>query len=91
MPFQKGHKKTGGRKKGVPDKKTEMWNAFGEYLVNEGAGRALEIIKGKEDPEYLAAFEKFLEYFKPKQQRADASGDQSININLHFDSDDASV
>ena len=68
-----------------------MWDELGEYIVNDGAKKALGIIKGYSDEKYVAAFEKFLEYFKPKQQRADAQGDQSINIHLHFDDDDASV
>ena len=80
-----------GKPKGAKNKKTLMWDALGEYICNDGSKKALDIIKGYEDEKFVAAFEKFLEYFKPKQQRADAHGDQSININLHFDGDDAKV
>ncbi len=80
-----------GKPKGAKNKKTQMWDALGEYICNEGSEKALNIIKEYKDKEFIAAFEKFLEYFKPKQQRADAHGDQSININLHFDGDEAKV
>ena len=91
MAFEKGRKKTGGKAPGTPNKKTQMWDELGEYICNAGSKKALDIIREYKDKEYIAAFEKFLEYFKPKQQRADAQGDQSINIHLHFDDDDASV
>lgn len=91
MAFEKGHKKIGGKKPGTPNKKTQMWDALGEYICNEGSEKALNIIKKYDEEKYVAAFEKFLEYFKPKQQRADAQGNQSVNIHLHFDNDDADL
>jgi hypothetical protein len=70
MPFEKGHKKYGGRKKGSVSQKKKMWDEMGSYFVNEGAERAMNALKGiDDDGKFLSMYMAMLEYFKPKQQR----------------------
>ncbi len=72
MPFEKGH--SYGRPKGSQSEKTKLWNQMGEYLITEGAARAVQIMQECEDEKFIIYFDKFLEYFKPKLQRSEITG-----------------
>jgi hypothetical protein len=78
--FQKGHK--GYKKKGDVSTKTKMWEALGEYIVNEGSERAMSYLKTLNDKDFLLAFNTMLEYFKPKQSRQDINQTGSITIKI---------
>ena len=64
-----------GRPKGSRDKKALLWEEVGKYLIGEGSGRYLEYLKGLGDKDFADRFERILEYFKPKQQRAEIRAD----------------
>jgi len=61
-------KKTGGRVKGTANKKTEQWDALGDFMTDTGAERATRILSTLNDKEYLEQYGKLLNYFKPKYQ-----------------------
>lgn len=79
MAFKKGN--TWAKRKGK-HKKTKMWEAMGNYIVNEGADRYMEILDNLDDKEYLTRFEAILEYFQPKLSRAEVKneGEQTLVI-----------
>jgi len=73
MPFVKGRKKTGGRKKGTPNVRSQQWDSMGEFLLQQGSERLLDYMQSCEDREYTEIFLRLIEYFKPKQARVEES------------------
>lgn len=67
-----------GRPKGAKDKKTLAWDELGDYIIKGGAQKYLTIIKGLPNKEFLSRFEAIMEYFKPKQQRTELTGELEI-------------
>lgn len=66
MPFEKGHKKIGGRKKGTPNKYSdEMRAVLKEIFFNE-VYRLPEILESLPPEKRLDVFLKLLPYFFPK-------------------------
>ena len=65
----KGHQKVGGRKQGTPNKKTELWNELGAWLLEEGATKAQEELMKLNGHQYLRYYSLFCEFFKPKLSR----------------------
>jgi hypothetical protein len=53
---RKGKKKTGGRKAGVPNKKTALIKAFCHYLVEDGFDKFKDEINKLEGKEYVEVF-----------------------------------
>jgi hypothetical protein len=81
--LQKGH---GGLKpKGAISERTEMWNKLGEYVVTQGAERAMQVLGAMEDEEFLKNYMTMLEYFKPKQGRTvhASDTDSPVVIQIH--------
>lgn len=74
MKFEKGHKKVGGKQKGKKNEKTLAWEGIGDYLINEGADRAREIMMQSKDEKFMLYFNTLLEYFKPKLARQELTG-----------------
>lgn len=73
MVFQKGHEKLGGRAPGVPNEKTEQWEAFAYWMMTDGIDRfkdEMELLEGKDFVNTVLAL---MEYFKPKLARNDGS------------------
>lgn len=64
--FKKGNQ---GKPKGAVSEKTKMWEQLGEFIVNEGAERAMKYLKTLDDEAFFSRFTTMLDYFKPKQQR----------------------
>jgi hypothetical protein len=81
MPAPKGHKKWGGRKKDSKNKKTLAWERLGEFLSEDGADRAKDIIMSADNKDFMLYFDKLLEYFKPKLQRTDFQGEIEHKFN----------
>ena len=61
--FGKGNK---GKPKGTVNKKTRQWNEIGDYLVNGGSDRFMEIMENSDDDKFKDMFLSVLNYFKPK-------------------------
>lgn len=86
MPFQKGQKKQGGRKKGVlnKSKKSDQWDYFTNYCIKGGLIRfkkELDKLKGKQ---YVDAFLTLLEYHKPKLQRSELIGADKMKLQVEW-------
>ena len=78
--LQKGH---GGLKpKGAVSERTEMWNKLGEYVVTQGAQRAMEILSDMDDEDFLHYYLTMLEYFKPKQARQTIVGESDAPVQI---------
>jgi len=84
MAFKKGHKKleNSGIKKGEKQKKTLAWEAIGEYIINEGAARVVEILKNDTDGKFMHDYQALLEYFKPKLARTELTGENGGEVKL---------
>jgi hypothetical protein len=67
--------KTGGREKGVKNKKTQQWDDLGDWLVAEGATRYMRCLMESDNENYMKRFEMALEYFKPKLARTQVVGE----------------
>lgn len=80
MPFTKGKKKTGGRKHGIKNKRSEQWEQFGTYLTTGQLPKLKKELNKLEGKEYLDTMSKFIEYFKPKLSRSD-----NVNRNIDYD------
>jgi hypothetical protein len=79
MAAPKGNKFAGSRK-GIPNKKTEQWEAFSEYCLNSGLEKFKEELDKLEGKQFADTFLAILEYHKPKLARSDVnhSGDVTI-------------
>lgn len=73
MPFQKGHKKVGGKKKGTPNKRNTIFESLEE--IRTVKGQPLDVVKlffeGVMDmPSFqrVDALLKFMEFLYPKQK-----------------------
>lgn len=75
MGFEKGHKKYGGRKKGVKNKNTR-YIEYIERVFEEGIERYIEALKNLDDEKYVLHFAKLIDYVAPKMAR------QEIDISV---------
>ncbi|HRJ28567.1 MAG TPA: hypothetical protein PLV21_07425 [Cyclobacteriaceae bacterium] len=63
----RGGKRPGaGKKKGSKHARTLLWEQFGRVVLSEGIAKALEELNKLKGEKYLYHFEKFLQYFKPR-------------------------
>lgn len=86
VQFKQGHKKFGGRKKGIPNKKkkSDQWDYFSNYCIKGGLIRfrkELNKLKGKQ---YVDAFLTLLEYHKPKLQRSELIGADKMKLQVEW-------
>lgn len=84
--FKKGESgNPNGRPVGAVSEKVKMWEALGNYVINEGAERAMHVLSTMDDEEYLKHYLTMLEFFKPKQARVTHAGDakEPVVINMH--------
>lgn len=93
MPFEKGHAKQGGKKKGTPNKDTvvkqliqqSLWEKVGDKLTNEGIERAWQELSNLHGEKYLYGMLALMEYFKPKLNRTThEGGDKPIQVEQVF-------
>lgn len=68
--FTKGNP---GKPKGAVSAKTKAWEQLGDFLTNEGAERAKEVMMKAPPKEFMLYFSMFLEFFKPKHSRSDVN------------------
>lgn len=84
MPFEQGKKKTGGRKLGSKNKKTEVAEAFVEYIVEKGNREASQIWKELPAKDKMDALIKLMDFVIPKHARVENTNKlpTSITVNL---------
>ena len=69
MPFEKGHKKLGGRKQGIPNKSTKQIRELLNSVLQEEIERVPEHFNAITDPKQrLDALAKLLPFIAPKMQ-----------------------
>lgn len=83
MGAPKGHKKVGGRQKGVPNKKTAQWEAFSQYCMEGGLERFQKEMNALKGKDYVNTFVSLLEFHKPKLQRTTLEGSETAPIILN--------
>lgn len=62
-------KKWGGRQKGTPNKRTEQWNIFAEWMMSDGLVRLKDEMDKLNGREYVNTVKDLMEYFQPKLSR----------------------
>lgn len=86
MPFQKGKiANPSGRPKGIKGVKTEQWEIFRDYYINQGLIRFQEEMNKLEGRDYVEVSVKLLEYFKPKLARTEITGEDGGKIEIKVD------
>jgi len=71
-----------GRPVGSQNERTIMWQQLGEYVVTQGAERAMTVLHSMDDEDYLHNYLMILEYFKPKQARTVHAGDSEAPVQI---------
>ena len=80
MPKKKGCEKTGGRKPNTPNKKTEQWLIFSEYVLNGGLEKFEQELSKLQGKDFINAFTTLLEYHKPKLARTELTGKEGKDL-----------
>jgi|TARA_R100001530_G_scaffold10633_1_gene10461 hypothetical protein len=81
MPIEKGQRlNPNGRPKGKKNKKTEQWDAIGDFLTQEGSERMLKYLSTTDPDKYADTYLKILEYFKPKLARTESKVSGVVNV-----------
>lgn len=73
MPRLKGTAKTGGRKKGTPNKATNDMRKWLKSFLDQNQEQIEKDFKALEPKERIQAFERLLQYTLPKMQTMDAN------------------
>lgn len=79
MAAPKGNKFAGSRK-GIPNKKTEQWEKFSQYMLETGLEKfeqELDKLKGKD---YIIAMTNLMEFFKPKLARTEMKHEGEVTV-----------
>jgi len=71
-----------GRPVGSQNERTIMWQQLGDYVVTQGAERAMTVLHDMDDEDYLHYYLTMLEYFKPKQARTVHAGDSEAPVQI---------
>jgi len=80
----KGLQKSGGRKAGIPNKRTQAWNNFAEHCLNGGLERFQQEMAALEGKDYVAAFINILGYLKPKLASAQIQNIETTRIEINI-------
>lgn len=78
MPFKPGHRKLGGRKKGVPNKYSKETRDLLEELIRNNWPQIDKDLNQVAPKERLGIFIKLLEFVLPKAARIDMYREQNI-------------
>ena len=85
MAFEKGKNKTGGRKKGSLNRKTEIADRIIDTILSKGTDKEITKIwnelKPKEKMEFLS---KFLPFRKPQFARVENENKMPTNVTINF-------
>ena len=63
----------GGKPKGAISQKTKAWEELGDFLTQAGAEKCREILLNARPDDFIKYYSMFLEFFKPKQSRAEVN------------------
>jgi hypothetical protein len=74
MKYKKHRRKTGGREKGTPNKRTQQWEIFSDWFMSQGMERLEEELGKLEGKDYVNTVRDLLEYFQPKLARQELVG-----------------
>ena len=92
--MDKNGNKTGGRKKGTPNKATKKTRDFINDLLEQNQANiieALEKVKNKYPVEYVKLWQSMIEFNTPKLSRSEVKADVDKNITFNitksYDSD----
>lgn len=80
MPFKKGHKKIGGRRKGSTNKDPFGKTRIKEYFENGGLDTLLGDIEELDAKDKVNAKIKLIEYYLPKQKEVNNTHDIKNSI-----------
>jgi len=90
MPFEKGHEKFGGKKKGTPNKSTKKSRElFLEMMAGnvEKVQTALDEIYKTDKKQYLYILNRYFPYYMPRQEQIDISIDSTdLPFNITIES-----
>lgn len=84
MPFVKGQKKTGGKKKGTVNKKTAVLDSFAKDVVEGGAEKFQQELSKLKGQQYVYAYLTLFEYVRPKLSRMTLEGDADKPVELRI-------
>lgn len=76
------------RTKGSQNIKTIAWTSLGNYILNNGSKRLLDVMNKMEDEEFVKTYVKMLSYFKPRQVATTIKQDGDISLNIVHDNPD---
>lgn len=85
--FEKGKPKTGGKRKGTPNRKTLVLETFCEDIIEGGIGRfneAMQTLAEKNPSKYIDSYLALLEYVKPKLARQDVNIDAKGELSIKW-------
>ena len=74
MAFEEGNTHGKGRPAGYKNKKTESWDALGDYLTNEATKRAQRIMDKAEDKDFMYYMVRLAKFFKPEMKSTEITG-----------------
>jgi len=80
MPFEKGHKKHGGKTKGTQNKKTLILDSFAQTVVEGGMEKFLDELMKLKGSQFVFAYMTLFEYVKPKLSRVDAKTENNTTL-----------
>ena len=84
--FKKGESgNPSGRPVGAISEKTKLFDSLCNYITNEGAERAMHVLRTMDDEQFIKHYLTILEFCKPKQARVTHAGDakEPVVINMH--------
>ena len=82
MARPKGKPKTGGKKKGSLNKKSEQWLELGDSIVTIHSGRFNEVLSSMDDEKFADNFLKVLSYFKPQLARTEVKSENDNTVRI---------
>ena len=69
-----------GREKGSVNRRTEDWLDLGDAMRNRHAARVNKIMDKMSDDDFIDAYIRLIEHFKPKLQRSEVKSEAEITV-----------
>lgn len=71
-----------GRPVGSKGPKTKAWLKLGDFMLNKGSRRMLDIMRDMSDEDYVKTYFLLAQYFKPKMQATTVKSEGEINVSI---------